>query len=100
MDFTTIQKTFETQVKNLTDSFQPKELKDVQKKSKEFALALLDAQTKATLSGIEALGQLAGKESTTYLLKVTELVDKTYENAKEIIETGTIKGFTYAGDKK
>ena len=100
MDFTTIQKTFETQVKNFADVMQPKELKDAQKKSKEFALTVLDAQTKAILSGIEALGKFAGKESTTYLLKVTELVDTTYENAKEIIETGTIKGFAYAGDKK
>ena len=100
MDFTTIQKTFETQSKIFADAMQPKELKEIQKKSKEFALALLDAQTKATLSGIEALGQLAGKESTTYLLKVTELVDKTYENAKEVIKTGKIKGFAYAGDKK
>lgn len=100
MDFTTIQKTFETQSKIFVDALQPKELKDVQKKSKQFALTVLDAQTKALLSGIEALGQFAGKESTTYLLKVTELVDTTYENAKEIIETGTIKGFAYAGDKK
>lgn len=100
MDFTTIQKTFETQSKIFADALQPKELKDVQKKSKDFALTVLDAQTKAILTGIEALGQFAGKESTTYLLKVTELVDTTYENAKEIIETGTIKGFAYAGDKK
>ena len=100
MDFTTIQKTLETQSKIFTDALQPKELKDVQKKSKEFALTMLDAQTKAIMSGIEALGKFAGKESTTYLLKVTELVDTTYENAKEIIETGTIKGFAYAGDKK
>jgi len=100
MDFTTITKTFETQAKMLADVMQPKELQDVQKKSKEFALSVLDAQTKATLSGLEAFGKFAGKESTTYLLKVTELVDTTYENAKEIIQTGTIKGFAHAGDKK
>ena len=100
MDFTTIQKTFETQSKIFTDALQPKELKEVQKKSQDFALALLDASTKATLTGIEALGQFAGKESTTYLLQVTKLVDSTYENAKEVIKTGKIKGFAYAGDKK
>ena len=100
MDFTTIQKTFETQAKIFADMMQPNELKDIQKKSKDFALTVLEAQTKAVLSGLETVGKFAGKESTTYLLKVTELVDTTYENAKEIIETGTIKGFAYAGDKK
>jgi hypothetical protein len=100
MDFTTITKTFETQAKMLAEAMQPVELQDVQKKSKEFALALLDTQTKATMSGLEAFGKFAGKESTTYLLKVTELVDTTYTNAKEIIQTGTIKGFAHAGDKK
>ena len=100
MDFTTIQKTFETQSKIFADAMQPKELKEIQKKSKEFALSILDAQTKAVLTGIEAVGKFAGKDSTTYLLKVTQLVDTTYENAKEVIETGTIKGFAYAGDKK
>lgn len=99
-DFNTIQKTFETQVKNFADVAQPKELKDIQKKSKEFAVSMLDVSTTATLTGIEAFGKFAGPSSTTYLLEVTKLVDKTYENAKEIIQTGTIKGFAYAGDKK
>lgn len=100
MDYTTIAKTFENTTKNFVDTFVTKEAKEAQKKAQDFALALLDANTKATLTGIEALGQLAGKESTTYLLEVTKLVDSTYENAKEIIKTGTIKGFAYAGDKK
>jgi hypothetical protein len=100
MDFTTITKTFETQSKMFADVMQPHEFKDVQQKSKDFALTVLDAQTKAIVSGIEAFGKFAGKESTTYLLKVTELVDTTYTNAKEIIQTGTIKGFAHAGDKK
>ena len=99
-DYNTIQKTFETQSKMFADVIQPTELKDIQKKSKEFAVSLLDATTKATLTGIEAVGKLAGPNSTTYLLEVTKLVDATYENAKEIIQTGTIKGFAYAGDKK
>lgn len=100
MDFTTIQKTFQTQAKMFADIMQPNELKDIQNKSKEFALSVLDASTKATLTGIEAVGKFAGPNSTTYLLEVTKLVDTTYENAKEIIQNGTIKGFAHAGDKK
>jgi hypothetical protein len=100
MDFTTITKTFETQAKMFTEAMQPVELQDVQKKSKEFTVSLLDASTKATLTGLEAFGKFAGPNSTTYLLEVTKLVDKTYENAKEIIQNGTIKGFANAGDKK
>ena len=100
MDFTTIAKTAESTFKNYINTFVTKEVKDSQKKSQEFALAVLDAQTKATLTGIEALGKLAGPESTTYLLEVTKLVDTTYENAKEVIKTGTIKGFAFDGNKK
>jgi hypothetical protein len=66
-DFTTIQKTFETQSKMFADIVQPVELQDFQKKSKEFALNFLDT---------------------------------TYQYAKEIIETGTIKGFAANGNKK
>jgi hypothetical protein len=66
-DYTTIQKTFETQSKMFADIMQPKELKDIQEKSKEFALNFLDT---------------------------------TYQYAKEIIETGTIKGFITNGNKK
>jgi hypothetical protein len=100
MDFTTIAQTAEKTFKNYIDTFVTKEIKETQKKSQEFALAVLDAQTKATLTGIEALGKLAGSESTTYLLEVTKLVETAHKNAKEVIETGTIKGFAYAGDKK
>lgn len=99
-DFNTIQKTFETQSKMFADVIQPAELKDIQKKSKEFAVSMLDASTKATMTGIEAFGKFAGPHSTTYLLEVTKLVDTTYENAKEIIQNGTIKGFANVGDKK
>ena len=89
MDYTTIAKTVETTFKNYIDTFLTKEVKDSQKKSQEFALAVLDAQTKATLTGIEALGKLAGSESTTYLLEVTKSVETAYDNAKEIIKNGT-----------
>jgi hypothetical protein len=99
-DFNTIQKTFETQSKMFADVVQPKELKDVQKASKEFALSVLDNSTKATLSGIQFFNEVSGSKSTTYLMKVTELVEAAHENAKEIIQTGTIKGFALNGNKK
>ena len=99
-DFTTFQKTFETQSKMFADVLQPKELKDIQKKSKDFALSILDNNTKATLSVIEAVGSFAGAPATPTLMKVSDLVDTTYQYAKEIIETGTIKGFALNGNKK
>ena len=99
-DYTTFQKTFETQSKMFADVLQPKELKDIQKKSKDFALTLLDTNTKATLSVIEAVGAYAGPNATSGLVKAADLVDTTYQYAKEIIETGTIKGFALNGNKK
>jgi len=99
-DYNTIQKTVETQFKNFASAAKTKEMKEIESKSKEFAVSMLDASTKATLTGLEAFGKFAGPNSTTYLLEVTKLVDAAYENAKEIIQTGTIKGFAYAGDKK
>jgi hypothetical protein len=96
-DFTTLQKTFETQSKMFADIVQPVELKDFQKKSKEFALTLLDTNTKVTKSVIEAVGSFASPQAKS---TASDLVDTTYQYAKEIIETGTIKGFAANGNKK
>jgi hypothetical protein len=96
-DFTTLQKTFETQSKMFADIIQPVELQDFQKKSKEFALTLLDTNTKVTKSVIEAVGSFTGSQAKT---TASDLVDTTYQYAKEIIETGTIKGFAANGNKK
>jgi hypothetical protein len=96
-DFTTLQKTFETQSKMFADIIQPVELQDFQKKSKEFALTLLDTNTKVTKSVIEAVGSFASPQAKT---TASDLVDTTYQYAKEIIETGTIKGLVANGNKK
>ena len=77
-----------------------KDVKEFTKKSQDFAVAVIDAQYKATVATFDAIGSFAGKESTTYLEKAKEVVDTVTENAKEIIQTGTIKAFANAGYKK
>ena len=77
-----------------------KDVKEFTKKSQDFAVAVIEAQHKATVATFDAFGAFAGKESTTYLEKAKEVVDTVTENAKEIIQTGTIKAFVNAGHKK
>ena len=77
-----------------------KDVKEFTKKSQDFAVAVIEAQHKATVATFDAFGAFAGKESTTYLEKAKEIVDTVTENAKEIIQTGTLKSFANAGHKK
>ena len=77
-----------------------KDVKEFTKKSQDFAVSVIDAQHKATVATFDAFGAFAGKESTTYLDKAKEVVDTVTENAKEIIQTGTLKSFTNVGHKK
>lgn len=77
-----------------------KDVKEFTKKSQDFAVSVIDAQHKATVAAFDAFGAFAGKESTTYLDKAKEVVDTVTENAKEIIQTGTLKSVTHAGHKK
>lgn len=99
-DFTTYTKQFEQAAQQVTDFFAPKQFKEAQEKSKNFALDLLTASTEATHSNIEAFSKLAGKESAVYFDKASDLVDTTYQYAKEIIETGSVKSFALSGYKK
>jgi hypothetical protein len=96
--------TFKETSKYFADQFTsyatPKDVKELTKKSQDFTLALIDANAEATLTAIQAFGEFAGSESTTYLLKVTEVVNQITENAKEIVQTGTFKAPSYAGYKK
>ena len=98
--FNTYLKQFEQATQQVTDFFAPKQFKEAQDKSKAFALDLLNASTEATQSNIEAFGKLAGKESAAYFDKASDLVDTTYQYAKEIIETGTIKSLALPGYTK
>jgi len=99
-DFTTFTKQFEQATQQATEFFAPKQFKEAQEKSKSFALDLLNITTEATQSNIEAFGKLAGKESAVYFDKASDLVDTTYQYAKEIIETGSVKSFALSGYKK
>ena len=98
--FTTYAKQFEQTTKQVTEFFTPKQFKEAQEKSKTFALDILNIATEATQSNIEAVSKLTGKEFQVYLDKSSDLVDTTYQYAKEIIETGTIKNFSITGYTK
>lgn len=98
--FNTYLKQFEDAANQVTDLFSPKQLKDAQDKSKTFALDMLTTATEATHSNIEAVAKLAGKDAKVYFTKASDLVDTTYQYAKEIIETGTIKSFALPGYTK
>ena len=99
-DFTTFTKQFEQATQQATEFFAPKQFKEVQDKSKSFALEVLATTTEATQSNIQAFGKLAGKDADVFFAKASNLVDTTYQYAKEIIETGTIKSVALSGYKK
>ena len=99
-DFNTYTKQYQDLANQVTDLLSPKSLKDAQDKSKTFALDILNIATEATQSNIEAVSKLTGKEFQVYLDKSSDLVDTTYQYAKEIIETGTIKNFSVLGYTK
>ena len=99
-DFNTYTKQYQDFANQVTDLLSPKSLKDAQDKSKTFALDILTTVTEATQSNIEAVSKLTGKESKQYFVKASDLVDTTYQYAKEIIETGTIKSFALPGYTK
>jgi LPS O-antigen subunit length determinant protein (WzzB/FepE family) len=98
--FNTYLKQFEQAANQVTDLLAPKQFKEAQDKSKTFALDILTAATEATHSNIEAVAKLAGKDAKEYFTKASDLVDTTYQYAKEIIETGTIKSFALPGYTK
>ena len=99
-DFNTYTKQYQDLANQVTDLLSPKSLKDAQEKSKNFALDILTTATEATQSNLEAVSKLTGKESKQYFVKASDLVDTTYQYAKEIIETGTIKSFALPGYTK
>ena len=98
--FSTYTKQAEQFANQVTEFFTPKQFKEAQQKSKTFALDILNIATEATQSNIEAVSKLTGKEFQVYLDKSSDLVDTTYQYAKEIIETGTIKSFALPGYTK
>lgn len=99
-DFTTYTKQFEQAANQVTDFFAPKQFKQAQEKSKKLALDLLANTTEATQSNLDAVARLVGKDAEVYFTKASDLVDTTYQYAKEIIETGSIKSFALSGYKK
>ena len=98
--FSTYTKQAEQFANQVTEFFTPKQFKEAQEKSKNFALDILTTATEATQSNLEAVSKLTGKESKQYFIKASDLVDTTYQYAKEIIETGTIKSFALPGYTK
>ena len=98
--FSTYTKQAEQFANQVAEFFTPKQFKEAQEKSKNFALDILTTATEATQSNIEAVSKLTGKESKQYFTKASDLVDTTYQYAKEIIETGTIKSFALPGYTK
>jgi len=67
-------------------------------KSKDFSLAMIDVQSKATKEIIEAFNSFAGKEFATYTYGVTSLANQVTDNARKIVENFT--SLAHAGNKK
>jgi hypothetical protein len=99
-DLNTIQQTTKYFADQFNTFYINKDIKEMTKKSQNFLVSLIDINAKAAVATIDVLSTFAGTDSTTYLDKAKEAVDTVTENAKEIIQTGTIKSFAYAGHKK
>jgi hypothetical protein len=67
-------------------------------KSKDFTLAMIDANKQAAHATIEAIKGFVGKDFATYTYGLTYVADEIANNARKIVEN--FSGLANAGDKK
>jgi hypothetical protein len=71
---------------------------ELNQKSKDFTLAMIDANAEATQATIEAIKCFVGKDFATYTYGLTYIADEIANNARKIVEN--FSGLAVAGNKK
>lgn len=67
-------------------------------KTKNFTLAIIEANDQAAKATIKAINDLVGTNYATYTYGLTFVADELTKNAREIVEK--CSGFAYAGHTK
>lgn len=67
-------------------------------KSKDFTIAMIDAHAQAAKATIEAIKGFVGPQFATYTYGLTYVTDEVASNARKIVEN--LSGLADAGDKK
>jgi hypothetical protein len=71
---------------------------ELNQKSKDFTLAMIDANKQATHATIGAIKGFVGPQFATYTYGLTYVADEISNNARKIVEN--FSGLANAGDKK
>jgi hypothetical protein len=71
---------------------------EINVKSKDFTLAMIDANAQATKATIQAIKGFVGPQFATYTYGLTYIADEITSNARKIVEN--FSGLADAGDKK
>ncbi len=74
------------------------DIKELSTKSKDFSLAIIEANDQAAKATIKAINTLLGSEYATYTYGLTFVADHVTKNAREIVEK--CSEFAYAGHKR
>lgn len=74
------------------------DIKEIQTKSKEFAISMIDANEQAFNAGVKAFNKLIGTDYATYTYGLTFMGSEFSKNARKIVEE--FSDFTPAGNKK
>ena len=74
------------------------DIKEIQTKSKEFTIAMIDANEQAFNSGIKAFNKLIGSDYATYTYGLTFMGSEISKNARKIVEE--FSDLAPAGNKK
>lgn len=74
------------------------DIKQLPTKTKDFTLAIIEANDQAAKATIKAINNLLGSEFATYTYGLTFVADEVTKNAREIVEK--CSDFAYAGYTK
>ncbi len=74
------------------------DIKEIQTKSKEFAIAMIDANEQAFNAGMKAFNKFIGTDYATYTYGLTYLGSEFSKNARKIVEE--FSDLAPAGNKK
>lgn len=71
---------------------------ELNQKTKDLTIAMIDVNTQAAKSTIEAIKGFVGPQFATYTYGLTYVTDEVASNARKIVEN--FSGLADAGDKK
>ena len=74
------------------------DITQIQTKSKEFTIAMIDANEQAFNAGIKAFNKFIGTDYATYTYGLTFMGSELSKNARKIVEE--LSGFAPTGNKE